>query len=529
MTQMLFLVSVVILCCLFADKLSDRFGMPALIGFMFVGMLFGSDGVFSIEYSDFSQAENVCSAALIFIMFYGGFNTKWKLARPVAAKAVALSTVGVAATALITAGLCCLLLGFTPQEGFLIGAVLGSTDAASVFAILRKHKLNLKDGTASLLELESGSNDPTAYLLTLIAISLMGVGEKISVPVMIAAQVVFGLGVGAVFAAVSGWLLIRTKLIAEGMDMVFVTAAVLLCYSVSSLMGGNAYLSVYVTGILMGNRKIRNKRILIPYFDGLTSLAQFLVFFLLGLLSFPRQMPAVLGTAVVVVLCITFIARPLAIFALMLPMGCSVNQCLLVAWAGLRGASSSVFAITAVAAGVSMQTELFHIVFTVSLFSVAVQGTLLPWVAHRLDMVDDTIDVRRTFNDYEESSNFALMQEQIFEGHPWVHRKIREIEMPTGALALMIKRGGENIVTRGDTEIQTGDTVVWIASGYTPEAEEKLEEVLIEKDHPWCGKRIAELGLPADMLIAMVLRGSDTIIPDGSTRILQDDKVVTYQ
>ena len=530
MTQMILLVSIVILCCIFADKASDRFGMPALILFMFIGMLFGSDGIFKIQFDDFTLAENVCSAALIFIMFYGGFNTKWKLAKPVAGKSVLLSTVGVAATGLITAGLCHLLLGFTPAESFLIGAVLGSTDAASVFAILRKHKLNLKDGTASLLELESGSNDPTAYLMTLVGITGLGAGQGGFVLKMIFSQVFFGLAVGAVFALAAVWLMTKTRLISDEMDTVFLVAAVLFCYAASSLLGGNAYLSVYLMGILTGNRNIPNKRNLIPFFDGLTSLAQILIFFLLGLLTFPRQMPAILGPAVVVVLCITLVARPVAVFALLLPLKCSVKQCLLVAWAGLRGASSSVFAIMAVAAGgAGMQQELFHIVFTVSVFSVAIQGTLLPWVARRLDMVDDTVDVRKTFNDYEENSNFALMQEQVFEGHAWAHRKIRELQMPNGSLALMIKRGGENIVTRGDTEIQPGDTVVWIASGYTPDADEKLEEVQVEKDHPWCGKRVAELQLPAHMLIAMVLRGSQTIIPDGNTRICPEDRVVTYQ
>lgn len=529
MTQMILLVSVVILCCIFAEKASDRFGMPALLLFMFIGMLFGSDGIFKIDFDDFALAENVCSAALIFIMFYGGFNTKWKLARPVAAKSVLLSTVGVAATGLITAGLCWLLLGFSPAESFLIGAVLGSTDAASVFAILRKHKLNLKDGTASLLELESGSNDPTAYLMTLVAIRGLGAGQGAFVLRMIFSQVVFGLAVGALFALAAVWLMDRSRLVSEGMEAVFLVAAVLLCYAVSNLLGGNAYLSVYLMGILTGNRNIPGKRSLIPFFDGLTSLSQILIFFLLGLLTFPRQMPAILGPAVVVVLCITLVARPAAVFALLLPFRCSVRQCLLIAWAGLRGASSSVFAIMAVAAGAGMQQELFHIVFAVSVFSVAFQGTLLPWVARRLDMVDDTADVRRTFNDYEESSNFALMQEQVFEGHAWSHRKIRDLQMPNGSLALMIKRSGQTLVTRGDTEILPGDTVIWIASGYTPDSDEKLEEVQIEQDHPWCGRRVAELHLPAHMLIAMILRGSRTIIPDGNTRICPEDRVVTYQ
>ena len=530
MTPILLTISAVLILCVLCSRLSNRMGIPMLLLFLGVGMLFGSDGLFRINFDDFAFAEQICSVCLLFIMFYGGFGTKWSAARPVAPQAVLLSTAGVVLTAGMTGAFCHYVLGMEWWYGLLLGSVLGSTDAASVFAILRKHKLNLKDGTASLLELESGSNDPTAYLMTLVGITGLGAGQGGFVLKMIFSQVFFGLAVGAVFALAAVWLMTKTRLISDEMDTVFLVAAVLFCYAASSLLGGNAYLSVYLMGILTGNRNIPNKRNLIPFFDGLTSLAQILIFFLLGLLTFPRQMPAILGPAIVVVLCITLVARPVAVFALLLPLKCSVKQCLLVAWAGLRGASSSVFAIMAVAAGgAGMQQELFHIVFTVSVFSVAIQGTLLPWVARRLDMVDDTVDVRKTFNDYEENSNFALMQEQVFEGHAWAHRKIRELQMPNGSLALMIKRGGENIVTRGDTEIQPGDTVVWIASGYTPDADEKLEEVQVEKDHPWCGKRVAELQLPAHMLIAMVLRGSQTIIPDGNTRICPEDRVVTYQ
>jgi cell volume regulation protein A len=201
---------------------------------------------------------------------------------------------------------------------------------------------------------------------------------------------------------------------------------------------------------------------------------------------------------------------------------------LLIAWAGLRGASSSVFAITAVASGVALQYNLFHIVFMVSVFSVAIQGTLLPWVAEKLDMVDNTIDVRKTFNDYEEDSNFTLMKVDVFEGHEWVHRSIKEIPMPPEALALKIRRNGKNIVTRGDTVIQTGDTVVWIVPGYKPEADEKLEEISIDKEHPWCNLRVVQLMLPQDTLIAMVIREHKTIIPDGHTMIRENDRVVIY-
>jgi len=353
-------------------------------------------------------AENVCSIALVFIMFYGGFNTKWSVAKPMAAKAIVLSTPGVLLTAGITTIICKILFGLTIQESFLIGSVLSSTDAASVFAILRKHKLNLKDGTASILEVESDCNDPVSYMLTIIAISMLGNSESMNIVGLIVLQMVFGI----------------------------------------------------LVGVMIGNSRIRNKQMLIPFFDGVTSLAQILIFFLIGLLSFPHQMPKIVPLALTIVVSLTVIARPIAVYVLMWPFKCSLRQNLLISWAGLRGASSSVFAIMAVAAGISMKQDLFHIVFMVSLFSVAIQGTLLPYVAQKLDMVDNDADVRKTFNDYQEETALQLTTMYIPEGHNWANRKIKEVNMPMGALALMIKRGEENIIPDGKTVIREKDVVV---------------------------------------------------------------------
>ncbi len=373
MTFVLLLVAIVILLCVMAEKFSGKFGMPALILFMFIGMLFGSDGIFKIPFDDYWLAENICSIALLFIMFYGGFNLKWTLARDVAAKSVLLSTIGVAVTAMATALFVRLVLNYTWPESFLVGAVLGSTDAASVFAILRQKKLNLKDSTASLLEMESGSNDPMAYMLTFIAMGIIDSGKAEHIVLRIFLQLVVGGLVGVIFAKLTIWLMTETELISEGLDTIFMIAMVLICYGLSQILGGNAYLSVYIMGIIIGNSKITSKATLIPFFDGVTSLAQILIFFLLGLLTIPHEMSDVIFTAIVITIILTLIARPVAVFLLLKPFRCSARQCLLVSWAGLRGASSSVFAIMAVAGGIIMPHNLFHIVFMVSLFSVAIQ------------------------------------------------------------------------------------------------------------------------------------------------------------
>lgn len=284
-------IAIIIMLCILAEKFSDKFGLPALILFMFIGIIFGCDGIFKIGFDDFALAETVCSLALVFIMFYGGFNTKWSAARPVAGRAIVLSTLGVVATAAVTTVLCHFLLKMTFAESFLVGAVLSSTDAASVFAILRRKKNNLKDGTASILEVESGSNDPIAYMLTMIAISFFGVSGSQNLVLMVLLQIVVGILVGLAISVISVLILTKTKIVSDGLDTIFMIAMVLICFGLSTVLWGNAYLSLYLYGIIVGNSRISNKQTLIHFFDGVTSLSQILVFFLIGLLSYPSQMP----------------------------------------------------------------------------------------------------------------------------------------------------------------------------------------------------------------------------------------------
>ncbi|MGN0141874.1 MAG: potassium/proton antiporter [Roseburia sp.] len=525
----LLLVALVLFLCLLADKFSGKFGMPALILFMGIGMLFGSDGIFHIPFDNYEMASDICSVALIFIMFYGGFNTKWSVAGPVAKKAVVLSTLGVVVTAGLTAVFCYFALGFSFADSFLTGAVLSSTDAASVFAVLRKKNLNLKEGTASLLEIESGSNDPVAYLLTIVGISVK-MGEGIGqVPWMLFSQMAFGTLLGIATAVLGILVLERSHIVSEGLDTIFMIGLIFLAFGVSELVGGNAYLCVYLMGIILGNSRIRGKGVLVPFFDGITTLAQIIIFFLLGLLSFPHELPQVFLIAFAITVFLALVARPLAVFLLLKPFRCSTGQCLMVSWAGLRGASSIVFAIMVIAGGAAGSNDLFHIVFMVALLSVAVQGTLLPWAAEKFHMVDDQCDVRKTFNDYQEESAITLMRMYIPQGHNWENKKISEVSMPVGSLALMIRRGGSTVIPKGDTVILAEDNVILSVPSYEPSEKENLQEEQIGREHPWCNRTISELDLPRDVLIALVKRGSENLIPDGKTRILEGDIVVTYR
>ncbi len=524
----LILVAAVLFLSILADKFSGKFGMPALILFMAMGMLFGSDGILHIPFDNYEIASNICTVALIFIMFYGGFNTKWSIAGPVAKKAVMLSTLGVVVTAGLTAVFSYYVLKFSFVDSFLVGAVLSSTDAASVFAVLRKKKLNLKEGTASLLEIESGSNDPAAYLLTIVGISLK-MGEGIGqIPLMLFTQLVFGILLGIIMALIGILLLEKTRMVSEGLDAIFMIGLIFFAFGISELVNGNAYLCVYLMGIILGNSRIRGKGVLVPFFDGITTLSQIVIFFLLGLLAFPHELPDVFLTALAITVFLAVVARPIAVFLLLKPFRCSTGQCLMVSWAGLRGASSIVFAIMAIAAGAG-SNDLFHIVFMVALLSVAVQGTLLPWAAKKFNMVDDQCDVRKTFNDYQEESAITLMRMYIPKGHNWENKKISEVSMPVGSLALMIRRGGSTVIPKGDTVVLAEDNVILSVPSYEPSEQEDLQEEQITKEHPWCNKTISELKLPRNVLIALVRRGTENLIPDGKTRILEGDIVVTYR
>lgn len=289
MTVSLLLAAVIILVCIASSRLSGRLGVPALLIFIVLGMLFGSDGILKIPFDNYNFAEQICSIALIFIMFYGGFGTNWRMAKPVIGKAVALSTLGVVITALLTGLFCYYVVGFSFLESMLVGAVISSTDAASVFSVLRSKKLDLKDNTASLLEVESGSNDPAAYMLTMIILTIMEGKGADTILYMVFAQVIFGVLFGAGLALLSVFVLRRRWFSSDGLDAMFVLAMAVLSYALPSLVGGNGYLSVYIAGMILGNSRIKNKVPLVHFFDGITGLSQIVIFFYWAFWRFLRR------------------------------------------------------------------------------------------------------------------------------------------------------------------------------------------------------------------------------------------------
>lgn len=527
MNTFLSIAALIILLCIVCNRFSDKFGVPALLLFIGLGLVFGADGPIRIHFDNFALSEQFCSIALIFIMFYGGFGTRWKTAKPAAGKAVLLSTAGVLLTALFTGLFCRFVLGFDWLESFLVGAVLSSTDAASVFSILRSKRLALREHTAPLLEIESGSNDPCSYMLTIIMLTLMeGSADPLTFAKMVFLQFAVGIACGVGLFLLVRPLLTRKNLDMNGLETVFLVAVVILSYAVPSALGGNGYLSTYLVGILLGNSQLRQKPVMVHFFDGITSLMQMSVFFLLGLLAFPSMMADILLPAVLIALFLTFISRPLAVTLLLKPQGCSNRQIALVSWAGLRGASSIVFAIMATVSPAYLKNDLFHIVFCVVLLSIAFQGTLLPLVARKLDMIDPSADVLRTFNDYQEEQEVQFVRLRISEKHPWLGKQLWELTLPPEMLIVSIQRGNKIVIPNGSDTLDLGDRLVITAPAFRDNQKIDLREMILTADHDWCGHALRDIDLPRGTLIVLSKHGGTSIVPRGDTVLTAGDTVV---
>jgi len=459
MIFVLSLSAIVIIFAIFSKHFLDKIGIPTLFLFLCLGLLFGSDGLFKINYDDFEQTKELSSIALGFIIFYGGFCTKWKTAKLALSQAVILSTLGVLFTAIVVGFFCHYILHLPLLESFLFGSVIGSTDAASVFSILRSKKLHLKEHTAPLLELESGSNDPMSYVLVVLVLTLMQ-GQSVEfVFLLFLKQILFGIAIGVLIAKVAIYVFQKTKIITDGNDSLFVIALVLMSYTLSQFYDGNQFLATYFLGIILGNANIDNKISMMNFFDSVTKLAQIGIFFTLGLLARLNSLPEVFFTGVLIFLFLTFVARPLVVFVLLYPYKSSFGQKMLVAWAGLRGVASIVFAIIAMDSGVKLDYDLFHLVFLISVLSVAFQGTFLPWIARKTNMIDENVDIRKTFNDYQEECAIKFMHLTVPAKHQWIGKKISEIKFPDGSLALYIKRAGKRVLAKESTKINEGDRI----------------------------------------------------------------------
>lgn len=532
MINIMIICGLVLLISITSTKILYKFGVPILLIFIMLGMLFGSDGIVGIYFNDYQLTNKIATVALIFIMFFGGFGTNWSMAKPVAIPSILLSTLGVVFTAGLTGVFCFLVFKTTLLEGLLIGSIVGSTDAASVFAILRSQRLNLKGSIASMLELESGSNDPCAYMLTTIVLGIMSNSNNGNIFIMVLSQILLGGMVAVVLAKLSIYLLRHFKFEIEGFYPIFMTAIAVLAYSLSEYLGGNGYLCVYITGIIIGNAKIPHKKSIFQFLDGISWLMQIMLFFLLGLLAFPSKIPLVIGKGILISIFMILVARPVAIFSILYWFKVPIKQQIFIAWVGIRGAASIVFAIFAETYGVSMNNDIFHIIFFIALFSVVVQGTITTKLAKKLDLIDNEESVFKTFNDYKEDKSTSLVEFTIDEHNIIANKTIMDANIPEDILVVMIKRNGDVFVPNGSTEVLPGDILVLSGNKlkhfneYHEDKSTTLTEFSVEENSSLINKSIKDANIPDDVLIVMIKRKGEVLVPNGNTIILPEDILV---
>lgn len=370
-----------------ASKFASKIGVPVLLIFIAIGMLAGSDGPGGIWFTDVAVTQRIGIVALSFILFTGGMDTHWEQTKPILGKALTLATFGVVATAAIVGFIAHHLLGFTILEGLLLGAIIASTDASAVFSILSSGTVKIKDSLRALLEMESGTNDPTAVFLTMGLTTAIATNKPLS-PGMIgtfAWEMIIG-GIWGIAMGKFGVVLMRKlNLQFHAMYQVITIALVLASYSGAAIMHASGFLAVYLSGLVFGQGDFPQRKGLAKFHEGISWLMQIAMFLVLGLLVFPSKLGGIAFEGTVVSLALILIARPVGAFLSLSLFRESFSNKLLVSWAGLRGAVPIILATFPLLAGIARAHEIFNIVFFVVLFSTILQGTSLPWVIRRFE------------------------------------------------------------------------------------------------------------------------------------------------
>ncbi|MDZ7267615.1 MAG: potassium/proton antiporter [candidate division KSB1 bacterium] len=464
LAYLLLIGSVLILFSLGMAKLSANLGVPVLLLFLAIGMLAGSEGPGGIYFDDAGMAQSVGIIALVFILFAGGLDTDWKAVRPVLWPAAGLATVGVLLTALIVGVVAHLFYSFSLLEGLLLGAVISSTDAAAVFAVLRARNVSLRGDLKPLLELESGSNDPMAVFLTVGLIQML-TAPATSLPQLawlFVLQMSLGAACGVGLGKLLTVLLNRVNFVQEGFYPVLVLAYALLIYGATALLGGSAFLAVYLAGMVAGNSEFVHKKSLLRFFDGLAWLSQIGMFLTLGLLVFPSRIVPVMGAGLLLSAVLMLAARPLSVFLTLAFSRFNWREKALISWVGLRGAVPVILATFPLLARLPNAELLFNLVFFIVFTSALLQGWSMPAVA-RLLKVDAPVARRRQYPiEFAPPTGMDTdLVEFVVPAHAAVAGKsLVEIGMPRDSLIVLISQNEEFIVPSGGTVINEGDVVL---------------------------------------------------------------------
>ena len=454
-----------------AGKVAYRFGAPALLLFLGVGMLFGLD---FISYRSVDMTQFIGMIALCIILFTGGMDTKFAEIRPVIGPGIVLATLGVAMTALILGGFVYFVAPWVGVEmsftvALLLAATMSSTDSASVFSILRSKRQGLTQNLRPLLELESGSNDPMAYVLTVLLVGVLshdageaGVWQSILTFVV---QMAVGAVSGYLIGRLAVWTINRINLANHSLYSVLLLAFIFFAFAFTDLIRGNGYLAVYLAGLVVGNYKLVQKRSLTVFFDGFTWLVQIVMFLTLGLFVNGDELirPEVLLLGLVVGAFMIFVARPLTVSLCLAPFRrFSTRARIYVSWVGLRGAVPIIFATYPLVAGVEHAELLFNVVFLATIVSLVVQGTTVSGMANFLGLAFE--EKAPAFGvDMSDDMKSALTEIEVNECVLETGRTLREIALPEHTLVMMICRDGEYFVPQGKTQLHLGDKLLVIS------------------------------------------------------------------
>jgi cell volume regulation protein A len=468
-----------------SSKLSSRMGLPVLVLFLVVGMLAGSEGPGGIAFENYRLAHGVGTVALVLILFDGGLRTDLATFRRVMAPSLWLSTLGVVLTAVGVAVAAVAVLELPWLEAMLLGSIVSSTDAAAVFAVLRSKGVRVRQRVAATLELESGSNDPMAVLLTVACIELLQgrLTPGVDVVWLFAKQLALGLALGWLVGRGTAAAVRRIDLDAAGLYPVLTGAASLVAYGAAASAGGSGFLATYVAGVVAGSQRLLFRRGVYVFHDGMAWLAQITMFVLLGLLVFPSRLVGVAGPALLVAATLVFVARPLAVVPCLLPFRFSTRDTAFIAWGGLKGAVPVILATYPLLSGLPGAEALFDVVFFAVVVSAVTQGWTLPWAARLLGLQRPpvpeppvTLEIT-SLKDVEGD----IVEYSLTPDFPAAGRRIRDLSLPDGALVAMVVRGREMIPPRGSTQLLPGDHVF----------------VLLRPETRWLVDRVFSSGRPA--------------------------------
>lgn len=468
--------SILTFCSILISKTGYKFGIPTLLLFLLVGMFFGSDGL-GLQFNKVSEAQFIGMIALSIILFTGGMDTKLKDIKPIMAQGILLSTAGVLITTLFTGLFIFWISSWSITQislplmtSILLAATMSSTDSASVFNLLRSQKMHLKENLRPMLELESGSNDPMAYMLTIALIQVIGSGTDFSVSSVatdILVQFAVGGVLGFLFGKFSVWLINKINLSNSSMYPILLLSLIFITFIITDMLKGNGYLAVYIAGVVVGNARLPFRKETDTFMNGLTWLVQIVMFLTLGLLVNPKEMLSIAPVALLIGLFMIVVARPVSVFACLLPFReISFRARTFVSWVGLRGAVPIIFATYPVVAEIPGADQIFNIVFFITLVSLIFQGMTIAKVARMLHL---DLPEEKTGNEFgielPDEIDSQLMDQTLTSEMLENGNRLMDMNIPKGTLVMIIKRGEKFIVPNGQLELKVGDKLLYIKEG----------------------------------------------------------------